>query len=396
MERGEAQAVLRYIAQDELTGYGDAADRLVRALRASGVRVEYRGWPALTAADPLTLRRHSRDPLPDEHSVPGAPTIAHLVPAHHSHVRTALDALPGGAGPLLWHTVWETDRLPKHWPALLNRVDRVIVPTVWNREVFEMSGVSKPIAVVPHVACDPGPGDGGVALGLPPDVVVFYTISRWDQRKDPAAVIHAFLEAFTADDPVALVVKTTPIPPSPVIGNRRNEAVMAGDTVLEVERIMREHRRPALVRVETEDWSPARIAGLHSRGDCFVSLSHGEGWNVGAFDAAAYGNPVVVTGWGGSLAWLELSTAYLVDHDLEPVDHVEPWTFSPEQHWAVARRAHAVELLREVAADLHAARRRADPLRTKVLHDYDGRRVVATLAEVAPELRESGLTGSGR
>jgi len=326
------------------------------------------------------------DPLPEEQAVPGAPTIAHLVPAHHSHVRAALDALPGGAGPLLWHTVWETDRLPKHWPALLNRVDRVIVPTAWNREVFETSGVSTPVVVVPHVACDPVPGDGGVGLGLPPDVVVFYTISRWDQRKDPAAVIHAFLEAFTADDPVALVVKTTPIPQSPIIGKRGSESGLAGDTLLEVERIMRGSQRPALVRVETEDWSPARIAGLHSRGDCFVSLSHGEGWNVGAFDAAAYGKPVVVTGWGGSLAWLEPSTAYLVEHDLEPVRHAEPWTYSPDQHWAVPRRAHAVELLREVAADLHAARQRAAPLRASVLHDYDGSRVVATLSEVVPEL----------
>jgi len=383
----DGEAALRYVAQDAPSGYGDAADRLVRALRASGVRVEYRGWRGLIEdADPPGLRPFSRDPLPDERAQPGAPTVAHLVPEHYVHVLDATADLPGGVGPLIAHTVWETDRLPKHWPPLFDQVQRVIVPTEWNRATFVSSGVTTPVVVVPHVVCDPVPGDGGVPLGLPADVVVFYTISRWDQRKDPAAVINAFLDAFTADDPVALVVKTTPLPQFPVMGKWGRESTLLGTTMLEVARLVRAHPRPPLVQVEIEDWSPARIAGLHSRGDCFVSLSHAEGWNVGAFDAAAHGNPVVLTGWGGPLAWLDSSTAYLVEHDVVPVQHFEAQSYSPDQHWAEPRREHAVELMREVARDLGAARRRAASLRAQVLHDYAGPRVVATLRAVVPEL----------
>jgi hypothetical protein len=67
--------------------------------------------------------------------------------------------------------VWETDRTPRHWPELLNAVDRVIVLSEWNRAVFEADGVHVPISVVPHVACDPvvASDDAVAALDLPDD-----------------------------------------------------------------------------------------------------------------------------------------------------------------------------------------------------------------------------------
>ena len=49
-------------------------------------------------------------------------------------------------------TMHELDHLPEakqHWPAVLNRLDLVITPTEWNREVWQREGVTTPIAVVP-------------------------------------------------------------------------------------------------------------------------------------------------------------------------------------------------------------------------------------------------------
>jgi glycosyltransferase involved in cell wall biosynthesis len=331
-------------------------------------------------AGPPALRRYSVDPLPEERARPGAPTIVHLVPEHYPHVRQLID------GPLISHTVWETDGLPRQWPDLLNRfADRVIVPSAWNREVFEQQGVTKPVVVVPHVVCDPVPGDGGVPLGLPHDVVVFYVISRWDQRKDPATAIRAFLEAFTADDPVALVVKTTSTSQYPVSAEWGYRSPILGTTMLEVARIVRGYPNPPHIQVEIDEWPRERIAGLHTRGDCYLSLSHGEGWDVPAFDAVASGNPAVVTGWGGPLAYLD-HDAFLVDFDVVQVRHFEPRSYAPSQHWAAPRVEHAAELLREIARDITAARRRVAPNRDRVLDEFAGPRVVATLAEVVPEL----------
>ena len=49
-------------------------------------------------------------------------------------------------------TMHELDHLPeakRDWVEILNRLDLVITPTEWNREVWERAGVSTPIEVVP-------------------------------------------------------------------------------------------------------------------------------------------------------------------------------------------------------------------------------------------------------
>jgi hypothetical protein len=372
---------VRFVAEDRVDGYTEGADRLVRALRAHDMGVEYRTLVIGGDATP-SLARHRRDTMPDHRAVPDAPTIARMVPPWVPQVRRAI-----GEGPLIWQTVWETERLPPHWVPLLNDTDRVIVPTEWNRDAFVASGVTRPIEVVPHVACDPVPGDGGEPLDLPDGVIVFYSLGEWNERKQPAIDLRAFLEAFTADDPVALVIKTRPFVDAPSSADGwAARSHLVGSTALEVARIMRSYRNPPPVRIETGRWTAERIAGLHTRGDCFLSLTHAEGWHLGAFDAAAYGNPVVMTGWGGQLAYLRHESSFLVSYDLEGVRHRDPGTYPPDQRWATPRIHHAVELLRAVARDIDAARRRAAPQRDRILHDYASARVVEALTAAVPEM----------
>jgi glycosyltransferase involved in cell wall biosynthesis len=364
-------AALRYVAEDAPTGYGDAADRLVRALRGAGTRVEYRGWSDTRHGAAPAFVPFSRDDLPNERAAAGAPTVAHLVPEYYPFVRAALDGRDD-AGALVAHTVWETDLIPAHWPALLNDMDLVIVPSEWNRRVFAEGGVRTPCVAVPHVVAEPTPVDDAAiaALDLPDDRVVFYTIGRWDERKSMFHVVRAYLEAFTADDPVVLVVKTginIEMPPAEGWGATNRFAFTTG---WQVAQLVRHFRNPAEVRVEPEVWPDERIAALHTRGDCFVGLARGEGWGIGAFDACAYGNPVVATGWGGYLEYLDAEHAFLVDATLAQVEHHAYASYSPEQRWAEPSIEHAAAQLRAVANDLAAARRRAQPLRARVLTEF--------------------------
>ncbi len=70
--------------------------------------------------------------------------------------------------------------------------------------------------------------------------------------------------------------------------------------------------------LSTRGLDRAGIDALHAAGDCFVSLSRGEGWGLGAFDAGSHGHPIVVTGWGGTLDMLPTGYPYCVDY--EPAD----------------------------------------------------------------------------
>jgi glycosyltransferase involved in cell wall biosynthesis len=225
------------------------------------------------------------------------------------------------------------------------------------------------------------PGDGGGPLGVADDDYVFYSIGRWDERKAIFLAVRAYLDAFTADDPVVLVVKTGPrieMPP----GEWGAGNPMAWTTAWQVAALVRRYRHPARVRVEAEMWTDDRIAGLHARGDCYLSLARGEGWGIGAFDATAYGNPVVATGWGGFLEYLDADTAFLVDHSLAAVEHNAFASYSPDQQWAAPDLDHAVELLREVLADPSRARKRAAPASERVLTRYAPARVAQRFLDV--------------
>jgi glycosyltransferase involved in cell wall biosynthesis len=382
----ERPAALRYIAEDGATGYMISAWRLATALRAAGVDLEFLGWtvPHLLGEGETTA--HSRgEAFANSRSAPDTPTVMHLVPEHLAMVRQFV------TGPIVVHTVWETDRLPRRWPAALNSSEGVIVPTEWNREIFASCGVSVPIEVVPHVACEPLPGDGGEPLAIPEDIVVFYMISRWDERKAPVLAIQAFLEAFTADDPVALVVKTGVLAEVRAADQWGRTSPRFWTTDWQIARLLREHPRPPRIHLIVEDWDDSRIAGLHTRGDCYLTLTHGEGWGLGGADACVYGNPVIATGWSGHLAYLAGSDT-LVDYDLVPVSHLAAGSYEPEQMWAQPRLEHAVQLLRRVAADPAAARAAAAPLRESALARFRGEVVAERFIDAMARLRMLGAS----
>ena len=251
--------------------------------------------------------------------------IVHTVPEYFPFWTAAE---PGRT--IIGNTVWETTAIPRHWAPLLNAVDHLLVPCHWNKSVFEQSGVTTPIDVVPHVAADAAetPDDADRDDG---DGYVFYTINTWTHRKALPLTVAAFCEAFTASDPTTLVIKTTSRDFTATGLRRRLRPTSAGA----LRRLVRRFPRPPRVRLITDDLSDAQMRRLHRRGDCYVSLCRGEGWGIGAFDAATYGKPVVMTAFGGQLDYLAADHAYLVGSDLVPVtDPESALSYSPDQRWA--------------------------------------------------------------
>ncbi|WP_421697298.1 hypothetical protein [Ancylobacter sp.] len=366
-------ASLRYIGLGDVSGYAVAAAALVRALRAAGVRI---AWEPLLPGGGLGLGyapARAKEAGPEDlralrnEAAACDVAILHLVPEYYPH----FIARERGRGTraVVGQTVWETDRLPAHWPALINALDAVIVPTEWNRQVFRDSGVVVPILVVPHL---PRPARAVTAEDrahlrqrLPPLAGrrVFYTISTWLERKSIGPLVAAFAEAFDEKDKVALVIKTTPHDLERVRRDPGHEGealpvrpqfeAMIGRAVL------RHGRLPPPICLVTDDLPDGEIEALHELGDCYVSLCRAEGWGLGAFEAACAGRPVIVTGWGGPLAFLRPEDAYLVDWAMVPVQPGEPnASYTPDQHWAEPDPAGAVAALRAVAENPAEAARR--------------------------------------
>ena len=297
--------------------------QLLEAMRASAVDPALRDLPAILA----------RSAAPREHAV----VVAHLVP---EYLGACLE--PGKRN--YAYCTWEADRIPAHWPAILNRFDGVLVPSTFNAEVFRAGGVTVPVHVVPHIRRhaidDVTPARRAELrqrLGFQPQHHVFYTIGAWMLRKDLPRLVEAFLQEFTADEPVALCIKTSTRPVHHPLPHEQ------GKTSLE---LVQESIRAFAARTGRSALPPVGVlAGdgidggwidcLHSLGDTYVSLARAEGWGMGAFEAAALGRPVLMTGWSGQLDYLGRDHPGLIGGSLEPIDW--PGTsYTTDQRWAVA------------------------------------------------------------
>ena len=280
---------------------------------------------------------------------------------------------------LIGCTVWETDKLPKHWPPLLNKLDRILVPCHWNKDVFQQCGVTTPVEVIPHILTKREPG-GRPGLGrIRKEDFVFYTIGEWTYRKAIWNTVKAYLNEFTSRDPVVLLIKTTNYDETKLV-NRRFLGRRIYLTLFTILGIRRGYKNPARIKLVTRRISEGAIGRLHQRGDCYVSLTHSEGWGLGAFDAAGLGKPVIMTGFGGQLDYLSPELAYLVDFDLVPV-HESKYqrSFTKDQNWAVPRLDHASTLMRHVFENQEEARDKGRQLGEFVSVNFDETEIIPLL-----------------
>ncbi|MFZ1062610.1 MAG: glycosyltransferase [Acidimicrobiales bacterium] len=376
-----------YCLLDEMSGYGVAADRCVDALEASGLEVSWvpfvpgsswkLGYQPAFDNDYLVVSDNGQTS-----STPGIAAfqggrrevvVAHLVPEYLPAIRERReDAF------LVSHTAWETDRIPRHWKAHLELADLIVVPSTFSADAVRRSEVATPVAVLPHVAARLHPSGSRLWNNVPKDLTVFYTIAEWNERKAVFATIEAYLRAFSSDDRVLLIVKTShrdfrAAEPS---GGRRVEP---GTTAWALAQLLARHEHPPAVSLVTRPLEDVDIAGLHERGDCFVSLCRGEGWGIGAFDAAAHANPVVTTGYGGSLDYLSESR-FLVDYDLVPVNDPAGYpSYSLDQRWAEPDLDDGANALRRVYEDLGNARTSAEPIAREISRRFSPEVIAATL-----------------
>jgi len=328
-----------YVSLDEESGYGISADRCREALEDAGVGVD---WMPLLPSPGGTLGYQPGPSLGDAGVVDVV--VAHIVPEYLEAIR---DQYPTAF--LVAHTVWETDRVPAHWPACLDRADLILTQSRASGEVLAGS-TTTPVAVVPFPAPEIVEGRSNAWDWIGAEVTVFYTIAEWNARKAVDRTVEAFLRAFEKDDPVLLIVKTSyrDHRVAPPTGTRRAEP---GTSAWALAGAVAGRPDPPAIALDTRRLPNVDIEALHRRGDCFVSLAHGEGWGMGAFAAAAAGKPVVTTAYGGHLDFLGGSPG-LVDYRLVPVDDPTGYaSYSSEQNWAEPDVDHAAQLLRSVFTD---------------------------------------------
>ena len=362
---------VKYCSYPDHSGYGLAALAYVRALHTAGVPVWWapvilrdgrqRLWRPDDGLAALPLASAAENDIAVQDLLallqvagpkPCDTVVVHMVPEHWPAL-----AEPGKRN--IGYTVWETDALPAHWLPLLCVPDKVLVPCTMNQTLFTRGGVTKPVDVIPHIrrhgwneASSTHGAELRRQLGVPDDHFVFYSIGVWDPRKALGDLVNVFARTFCGDDKVSLVLKT-----STTISGLAVDCGPTGDIAervrtLQARAAVETGRSPAHIALLAADRVPGRVIdALHATGDCYVSLAHGEGWGLGAFDAATLGKPVLIAAYGGPADYLGADYPGCIDYTMVPVSGWVPTaSFRPPQRWAQPDPVDAGRKLRRMVA----------------------------------------------
>jgi glycosyltransferase involved in cell wall biosynthesis len=383
---------IRYYGAADTSGYGQAALAYVRALVNAGVpvqwipldwapeRMQVGRWVQQNGSPrPLLAKRDATSYLADLQTLVQltARPVAHDVVVAHAPPEFWPYAFESGKRNI-GYAAWESDRSPAHWLPLLRQADRVIVPSTLNAEAFRRGGLQVPICVVAHIRrhrwCEFTPSDIAAAredLGIPKGHRVLYTISAWDPRKAVSDLIRAYFLAFSAADPVTLLIKTGAN--GHATGPLYTRAPTRQLATQVITQIAAQIQRPApAVLLHDEEVGGDAIDLIHAVGEVFVSLSHGEGWGLGAFEAAALGKPVVMTGWGGHRDYLGEDWPGAVPYRMVSVPLWPPDrpSYFPSQRWAEPDIAVAARMLRAVIDEPELPRAAALRIRERIVDKF--------------------------
>jgi glycosyltransferase involved in cell wall biosynthesis len=384
---------LKYISWGDATGYAIAAKSYLRALIKAGINLtwtpmltdkgDYETYDGTNWPCPVLTNVCNRDIYYDT-------VLIHTVPEYYPYW---IDRERTLGRRVLGYTVWELEKLPNHWPEILNRLDAVLVPCEWNVEVFQKSGITVPIYVVPHLSqfeyIVPPSGLDRQSLrsrfGKIADLddrFVFYNIAYWSNRKAPYLALEAYWRAFKSEEKTLMVLKTSPRDITQYHRHWRNGFRLRNPSTLQSIKALasRYSNRAPIVVITDESLSDQEMMALHEMGDCFTSLTRTEGWGLGAFEAARLGKPLVITGYGGQLDYLDPELAYLVNHKMVPV-HEPTWSanYRTTDLWAEPSIDHAVNQMREIFENRHDAKKRASQQALKIESAFSTDAVVSTL-----------------
>lgn len=353
-------SVIAYAASE--LGVGEAGRRVFASVQASGLPTELIatsfGSTSRTKHVPRATMRKSRG---FEHVI----TCVNADQIPHLSNRLQLDRIEGKH---IGYWFWELSQFPADAPGLRS------VDEIWTATTFTQEAISAVADVPVRVAPLPIPIPGEATsftrriLGMPDDRFVF--LASFDylsvpERKNPTAVIDAFVDAFEPDDGAALIVKS-------INGHRSPDAA---------ERIRAHAKGRADVLFVDGYLSSAQMLGMLELADCYVSLHRAEGYGLNLADAMARGTPVIATAYSGNLDFQTEDTAMLVPYTIREVGP-DAAPYSPTAVWAEPDVAAASSAMRRLFDDAHLRTTIAERALVDLRANHGLERTSATIASL--------------
>lgn len=356
---GAPPGIVIYGPFRDTSGYSFMVRNFARSLLELGERIMLAGKLWGPELDP-----GQRDPVLDNL---GSPVAARA--AVHFELPDHVFPIPGLVN--VNFTMTEMSRVPRSWVERARWHDLLVVPTEASREAWIGSGMD-PARIR---LCPLGADAPSVLAAVPPTPLTapsgrpvaafrhrFLNVSSSSSRKNLPGLLRAWAAATGPVDDAVLVLK---------LGKGEDAAALEGA----FDALLRSCGLPrgamAEIVLVTGKASDTEISSLFRACTHYLSLSHGEGWDLPMMQAGVLGLELVAPDHSSYRTYLAPDTAHLIP---APAVHV-PWTTDIPTGWWQPDEAAAAAILRAIIAGTAPARRspREDLLARFRWHDAAAR-----------------------
>jgi glycosyltransferase involved in cell wall biosynthesis len=284
------------------------------------------------------------------------------------------------------HLFWETDKLPQGWVQGCNLLDEIWTGSEQQAKMITDSGVTVPVWYFPQA------GEINIerlrSYTLPNfSGIVFYSIFDWNERKDPKTLINTFWKEFKGESNVCLLIHTH---------KGSYSADGTKELISEVKRWKQElgWNDTPRVFICTENLDEEGKTRLHRTGDCYVTTSRGEGWNIPLAEATAHRKPVISPKNGGITDYFTNKHYYRVEAEKIKINKVFNKYYEPDMFWLKVDEKSLRERFRQVYAYLSNEKSKTIPsiksgFAHQVLKDFSYKKVGEEMKKRLEEIQNA-------
>lgn len=276
----------------------------------------------------------------------------------------------------------ETDRCSAVWVEKCNKMDQVIVPSTFTKNVLKRSGpVLTPITVIPEWYNTNLTNQSQISKTLNDErfsqinnefnILIIGTLTSQipqDDRKNLVNTIKWVSEEFAGSEEVSIILKTN-------FGKGTTADKFLCKTYLKRLKVELGLSKFPKIKLIHGNMKSQEVAALfnHPKIKMYVTGTRGEGYGLPIIEAAASGKPIVATGWSGHLQFLDREKFGCVDYSLVEISdtRTDNRIFEKGFRWAEPDESSFKREIRKVYTDYATAKNEAREMMKSVRMNFN-------------------------